>query len=78
MPGLPVAFTLGYGGSRTGGIVLWFIICSEDSNEWSGIAVLLLVPGDLKTFKAIWPFNLTNVFAIGSALSLAEKKNKSE
>ena len=44
------------------------MIWSQDSNEWPGISVLLIVPGDLELFKAIWLFYLTNAFAIGSAL----------
>ena len=46
------------------------MIWSEDSNEWPGIAVSLVVPVDLELFKAILIFNLTNAFAIGSARAL--------
>ena len=44
MPGVQTAFAVG---SRTVGIVLKLMIWSEDSNEWPGISVLLIVPGDL-------------------------------
>ena len=68
MPGVQPDFTVASGGSRTGGIVLLLMNLSKDSNEWPGISVPLIVPCDLKIFKAIWLFNMTNAFAIVSAL----------
>ena len=43
------------------------MIWSKDSNEWPGISLPLIVPGDLEIFKAISLFNMTNAFAIVSA-----------
>ena len=43
------------------------MIWSEDSDEWPGISVPLIVPCDLKIFKAIWLFNMTSAFAIVSS-----------
>ena len=67
MPGVQTAFAVASGGSRAVGLILYLMIWSEDSNEWPGISVLLIVPGDLELFEAILLFNLTNAFAIVSA-----------
>ena len=50
MPGVQPDFTVASGGSRTGGIVLLLMNLSKDSNEWPGISVPLMVPGDLEIF----------------------------
>ena len=51
MPEVQAAFTVAYVGSRT---VLQLMIWSKDSNEWPGISVALIVPGDLEILKPIW------------------------